>query len=53
VDPHAKPSLGEAQRRGASGNAAADDRDVDATVVATVFTRRDRVFEPERQDVER
>jgi hypothetical protein len=46
--------LGETERRGASGDATADDRDVDAAVVRTVLTRRDGVFEPVRvQDEER
>jgi hypothetical protein len=54
VDADAKARLGKAERRGASGYAAADDRDVDAAVVRTALTWRNRVFEPVRiQDVKR
>jgi hypothetical protein len=54
VDAHAQAGFGETERRGAAGDAAADDCNVDAAVVAAVRTRRDGVFEPVRvQDTER
>jgi hypothetical protein len=54
VDADAKAAFGEAQRGGAAGDAGADDRDVDAALVAPVRARRNGVFEPVRvQDVER
>jgi hypothetical protein len=54
VDPHPQAPLGEAQRGRATGDAAADDRDVDAAVMRSVIALGDGVFEPERvQDVER
>jgi hypothetical protein len=54
VDADANARLGEAACRGATCDAAADDRDVYATLVDRALSRRDRVFEPVRiQDVER
>jgi hypothetical protein len=54
VNADAQAGLGESECRGASGDTPADDRDVDATDVATVLARRNGIFEPVRvQDVER
>jgi hypothetical protein len=52
VNPHAEAGLREPQRRGAAGDAGADDRDVDPAVVAGLDAGRDGIFEPIRvQDV--
>jgi hypothetical protein len=54
VDAHAQASRGKAHGRRAAGDAAADDRDVDAALVPAVLAWWDGIFEPVRiQDVER
>jgi hypothetical protein len=54
VDADAEARPGEPQGRAAAGDAGADDRDIDPSVVTGGGWKRDRVFEPVRvQEVER
>jgi hypothetical protein len=54
VDAHTLPGLGEPERGRATGDAAPDDRDVDAALMAPLRERWSWVFEPVRvQDSER
>jgi hypothetical protein len=54
VNAHTKSRFRQAERRRASGDAASDNGDVYAAVVAAILARRNGIFEPVRiQDVER